>query len=588
MEKILKTWLFQLCEMLPGATHAVLLSAPPGEEGDRQAIVWPEDQPDYAVLSRVAKVAFHKEQAVARARNSKKEQTGEPMDALACPLFLNDRPFGVVAIEITSRSQSMQEATVQQVQTGAKWLETILLQRTSIAKEQLVNLVDLVASALEHEQFQVAATEVLNELAKRFFCHRVSLGFFRYNRVRLAAISHSSRIDRHSNRVRAIEDAMTESLDQGTAMIYPETSDSAILANRFHAQLSSVQRGTGICTIPLAKNGSFVGALLLERSLDNPFSMETMNQCEQVGLLIGPVLETRRRDERFLLFKILESFQNVLVKLFGPRHLFLKLTACLTSLAFIWIYIAGAMFHISCDSLLESSIRRVVVAPQEGYLAKAAVRAGDLVKKGDLMATLDDQTLKLEQRKWQSQKAQLAKQYRKALAESDRAEIAILSAQRVQAEAQLKLIENQLLRTTLVAPFSGLVVKGDLSQALGSPVTRGEVLYEVAPIDEYRVILKVDERDISLVSIGQKGQLKLSGVPDKTINITIDRLTPVSSASQGRNYFSVEAFMDSQSDLMRPGMEGVTRVKIGEKKLIWIWTRRLVDRSRLFAWSWLP
>ena len=229
-----------------------------------------------------------------------------------------------------------------------------------------------------------------------------------------------------------------------------------------------------------------------------------------------------------------------------------------------------------------------VVAPHQGYIAEAYVRAGDQVRDGDLLAQLDDRDLRLEQRKWQSQCAQLLKEYRKALAGSDRAEVAILNAKRSQAEAQLRLVEQQMARTTLVAPFSGLVVKGDLNQALGSPVKRGEVLYEVAPTDAYRVVLKVDDRDIGLVSRGQQGQLKLSGIPDKPINITIDRLTPVSTTEGGRNYFRVEAVMDSHSDLMRPGMQGIAKIEIGQEKLIWIWTRRLVDWVRLLAWYRLP
>jgi multidrug resistance efflux pump len=210
------------------------------------------------------------------------------------------------------------------------------------------------------------------------------------------------------------------------------------------------------------------------------------------------------------------------------------------------------------------------------------------VHEGDLLATLDDRDLRLEQRKWQSLLAQLYKEYRKALAGLDRAEVAILGAKRSQAEAQLALVDQQLARTNLVAPFSGLVIKGDLSQALGSPVGRGDILYEVAPTEDYRVVLKVDERDIGLAAVGQKGQLKLSGIPDLSIGISISRITPVSTSEEGRNYFRVEALMETHSDLMRPGMEGVAKIEVGEEKLLRIWTRRLVDWLRLFVWTRLP
>ena len=246
------------------------------------------------------------------------------------------------------------------------------------------------------------------------------------------------------------------------------------------------------------------------------------------------------------------------------------------------------MFHVSSDSFLEAGICRAVVAPQQGFIASSAVRAGDLVEKGDLLATLDDRDLLLEQRKWRSQRAQLLKEYRQALAGYDRAEVAILKAKRTQAEAQLQLVEQQLQRTTLVAPFSGLVTSGDLSQSLGSPVERGEVLFEVAPTDTYRVVLKVDDRDIGLLTRGQQGQLKLSGLPNQTIGIKVERLTPVATSSEGRNYFRVEAIMDSQSDLMRPGLDGVAKIVIGEEKLLWILSRRLVEWFRMFTWNRLP
>ena len=53
-----------------------------------------------------------------------------------------------------------------------------------------------------------------------------------------------------------------------------------------------------------------------------------------------------------------------------------------------------------------------------------------------LLAALDDSELLQEQRKWRSQRGQLLKEYRKALANGERAEVAILGAKRAQAEAQ--------------------------------------------------------------------------------------------------------------------------------------------------------
>ena len=63
---------------------------------------------------------------------------------------------------------------------------------------------------------------------------------------------------------------------------------------------------------------------------------------------------------------------------------------------------------------------------------------------------------------------------------------------------------------------------------------------------------------------------------------------PVSVAAEGRTTFRVEAHLEERADGLRPGMEGIARIGTGERRLLWIWTHRLVDQLRLWSWSWLP
>ena len=154
---------------------------------------------------------------------------------------------------------------------------------------------------------------------------------------------------------------------------------------------------------------------------------------------------------------------------------------------------------------------------------------------------LDDRDLKLERLKWRSQREQYARQYQQALAQRNAALGQIITAQVAQAEAELALVEEHLERAQLRAPFESLVVSGDLSQSIGGPVERGKVLFEVAPLEVYRIILEVDERDIAEVAVGQEGHLVLPAFPNEPLPLTVTKLTPVSTAREGRNYFRVEA-----------------------------------------------
>jgi multidrug resistance efflux pump len=205
------------------------------------------------------------------------------------------------------------------------------------------------------------------------------------------------------------------------------------------------------------------------------------------------------------------------------------------------------------------------------------------------MFSLDDRDLRLERLKWISQKSQHSREHSEALAEHDRARVKILGAQVEQAAAQIALIEEQLERIKVSAPFDSFVVSGDLSQSLGAPVERGDILFEVAPLDAYRIILKVDERDIGELSVGQTGHLALTGMPGETLPYEVEKITPVSTAEEGRNYFKIEAhLLGDVATTLRPGMQGVGKVDIERRKLIWIWTHKIGQWWRMFLWSWWP
>ena len=194
----------------------------------------------------------------------------------------------------------------------------------------------------------------------------------------------------------------------------------------------------------------------------------------------------------------------------------------------------------------------------------------------------------LERAKWASQKAQYLNEYRDALGKFERSKVSVLKAQLRQVDAQLAMVDAQLSRIRINAPFDGIIVSGDLSQSLGSPSQRGDVLFEIAPLEDYRVILEVDERDISAIELAQSGELVLTGHSDKVIAITVNSITPISEVKEGRNFFRVEAKMGKKIDALRPGMKGVGKILIGKRKLIWIWSHPFVDWLRLSLWTWWP
>ena len=133
-----------------------------------------------------------------------------------------------------------------------------------------------------------------------------------------------------------------------------------------------------------------------------------------------------------------------------------------------------------------------------------------------------------------------------------------------------------------------MVIEGDLTQALGTPVERGESLFTIAPLQGYRIILKVDESDILTVKEGQKGKLVLASLPNTPLSFEVKKITAAANAQGGNNIFRVEATLENPLDTLRPGMQGVGKITIGRESLWWLWSHKLTDSIRLWLWLWIP
>ena len=88
--------------------------------------------------------------------------------------------------------------------------------------------------------------------------------------------------------------------------------------------------------------------------------------------------------------------------------------------------------------------------------------------------------------------------------------------------------------------------------------------------------------------VGQRGHLTLSALPRESLPLVVGRITPVATSEEARNFFRVEAALEQASELLRPGMEGIGKIEVGRRSVLWIWTHSLMDWLRLWTWAWLP
>lgn len=586
-------WLALQCAMIDGATAGVVVLDRSSGQGTAQfapVAVWPEGAPPGRALTEAADSALAEQRPliVCRPGAAKASVTG-----IACPIRLGERLCGVAALELRASSEAAQQAALHQLQWGTAAVESLLWRcesrRGKLLGERLAVVLDAAAMVLERTgNMNEAAAALMTELAARLACDRVSLARVRRGHAALAAMSHSADFSGKMSLVRAIEAAADEALDQRATLRYPAASDAETLVLRDHAALVREHASGTVLTIPFFGAGDFRGAVCFERALDQGFGADEVELCEALVAFVARILELKAANELPLRRRIRAAWRRQLENLIGPRHFGRKLAAAAAVLLALFFALATGEYRVSGNAAVEGQVRRVLVAPFDGYVGSASARAGDVVAAGSTLAALDDRDLRLERLRWASQQAQYTRQFQEAMAKHDRGQALVFQAQIQQAEAQLVLAEEQLARAVLTAPFDGLVASGDLSQLIGGTVKKGQVLFEITPLDGYRVIIHVDEGEITDIRPGQKGTLVLASIADESLPFTVSVVTPVTAVHDGANTFRVEAVLERHNDRLRPGMEGVAKISVDERRLVWIWTHRLVNWLRLAVWSWLP
>ena len=594
VEIFCQSWLALQCGMIGGVRAGLLLLGPPDRGPFRPMATWPAGRRNLKHLTKTAERTLSERRGLlikAEADAARVDQTDDCYE-VSYPIVVRGVLHGATVLEVSTRSDAKLKVTMRSLHWGAAWLE-LLFSRESVAaeiaaRERIQSALDLVSSTLGHERFYAGAMAFATALATKLQCSRVSIGFVHRGRTHVFAMSHSAEFKQQTNLIRSISEAMDEAVDQRETIVYPNGSSGSVVVSRAHAELARQHEAGALCSIPLEALGAPIGALMLERPIDQPFDSKAIELCQSVAALAGPILDTHRRDDRWLITKAVDSLKSYFVSLFGPRHVALKIVSAAVVGLVLFCVLVNGDYRVSAKTVLEPIVQRAAAAPFNGYIREAPVRAGDLVQAGQILCTLDDRELKLERLKSLSKLEEHQKEYHKAMAEREAAKVEILTAQMHQVQAEIALLDDQLAHTKLLAPFDGIVVTGDLSQQLGAPVEKGKVLFEIAPLDKYRLVIEVDERDIADVVAGQRGSLMLSAFPSEIIGVTVEKITPVSTAKEGRNFFRIEAQFDQPHDRLRPGMEGAGKIEIDRRPLIWIWTHQIVDWIRLAVWSWLP
>ena len=578
--RLYTTWLSWASQLVAGVRCSVLFEHRDGELC--QPILWPDTSIDTARLADAAKMVAETGESTIQSRVRTPQSASPLIDVIAIPIVA-DSSTCVLSLELLPRSREQQDSVVQLLKWLSVWLDSVY-ELSSINPDQNASSVTSWLDAmLRHRNLHGASVELVNQLAARFDCERVSIGIRNRLLVRTIAISQTVEFDSRKQLVRRIEASMEEALDQSTAIVVPQHPAADPRVVQAHEELSKSLGEEAICTLPFEVDETSMGAVTLERSSQHPFSEEAIKQITSILLEVRPALALMRKLEQPWHRRLWDDLKGTLRSGLARLGIQQRVATAVVALSLLILAIWPVSHEVVARALVEGADQQQLVAPETGFIKAVYASAGDRVSQGQVIATFEDSDLLLEKEKWINELKKLESGYIQALASKERVELGVMQSRKRQAQAELDLIEQRIARSELRAPFNGVLVSGDLSQALGSPVAAGQLLFEVASLSSFRLILEFDEHDVAGIQTGKTGELRISALPGKTYDTTLISAIPVATTSRQKTVFRMEASLQFM-DHLRPGMQGYARINLGERMLIDSLTRRF--RHRLALWLW--
>ncbi len=253
---------------------------------------------------------------------------------------------------------------------------------------------------------------------------------------------------------------------------------------------------------------------------------------------------------------------------------------------------------VTANGTVQAKTKVEISANIMGQVTALNVEEGDRVKKGDLLAVIDQaryaaavnsaksnlQALEAELVRTREAAAQAKRDMDRAeqqfkdgiLAEADHErarstyEQAVASARRAerqveQARADIASAQDSLEKTEIRAPIDGVVTRRNIEKGeviiTGTMNNPGTVLMTVSDMSVIEAVLEVDQTDVPQLRIGQKAEVRIDAFPDEKFpgevseigSSPIQGTSALGGAATGTDY-SVKVTLLKHPERIRPGL----------------------------------
>jgi membrane fusion protein (multidrug efflux system) len=206
---------------------------------------------------------------------------------------------------------------------------------------------------------------------------------------------------------------------------------------------------------------------------------------------------------------------------------------------------------------IEAFAEADVIAKVDGEVRELLVEEGQEVRKGEVLARLDGDRLKLELNESEAKLRKLQRDYERNVDLKEKGLISDGDFERIKfemeaLEASFNLARLELDYTQIRAPIDGVVSERYVK--MGNTISVGEPLFRVTSLTPLVAYLHVPEREYRNIEPGQPVSIDIDALPDERIIATVSRVSPVVDPQTGTFKITVE-IVDNERRI-KPGMFG--------------------------------
>ena len=227
----------------------------------------------------------------------------------------------------------------------------------------------------------------------------------------------------------------------------------------------------------------------------------------------------------------------------------------------------------------QPKLTSIVASDIEGIVEKFNVSEGDFVKKGAVLAQLEDSLLRIELKGAQANKADTEAQLKRARADLERsskllatetiadkeytdnlAEVQSLEARVRRLESEIEHKEDSISKKDIRAPFSGFVVKEHTD--VGQWVEKGGPIVTLADLSIIEILVEVPERYVPKLVLGGNSQVTIDALNAERFTGKITAIIPVGDSAS--RTFPVKVSVDNRDYHIKGGMLCRVSLAIGK------------------------